>query len=252
MKFITGKPAAVIGENLVVADVHVGFEFELQKKGVRITPQPKELAQEFNALLKQCKARNLVVLGDFKHDVGGFEQRERKIVEEFRRELLAENLIVVKGNHDSLLEKVQGITVIPAEGIVLREGNKSFGLHHGHAWPAKELFSCDYLLMGNNHPAIEFRDSLGSRWVQKAWVHGAIKAKGGNAALAEQRGVKGGKKAIVFPAFSSLYAGTPFNRVENFELLGPLFKNNLFDLQNALAYSLDGVKLGKISELRKS
>lgn len=249
MKFVSGKPAAVIGENLVVADVHAGFEFELQKKGVRIAPQPKALAKEFNELLEESGCKNVVVLGDFKHDVHGFEQRERRLVQEFCGNLNAK-LIVIKGNHDSMLEESAFLKVAPVEGIVLREGGKSFGLHHGHAWPAKELFSCDFLLMGNNHPAVEFRDSLGFRWVQKAWVHGELKVNNANKKIAAEKGVANKQEAIVFPAFSSLYAGTPFNRVENFELLGPLFKNNFFDLPNAVAYNLGGVKLGKISGLK--
>ncbi len=250
MQFIANAPAAVIGEWLVVSDVHLGFEFELQSKGVRLWPDAKASAAEFNRLLAESGCTKVAVLGDFKHDVRGFASREKRLVSDFCAMVDAKDIIVVKGNHDSSLVGYNKLQVKPATGIVLTIDGKSYGLHHGHAWPDPKLFKCDYLLMGNNHPAIEFSDSLGFNWVKKAWVHGAIKIGKANRALVAPRGVVAGQIAIVFPAFSQLYPGTPFNRLDSFELLGPLFKSRLFDLDNAKAIGLDGVRLGRIKDLR--
>ncbi len=249
VKFVSGQPAAVVADYLVVADLHLGFEFELQRRGVRIAPSPAALAAELRGLMRKARCKRLVVMGDFKHDVRGFEARERRVVQEFVAAFAAP-VLVVKGNHDSRLEGVEGLQVAPVGGVVLREGKVSFGLHHGHAWPSPELFQAGTLLAGNNHPAVEFSDSLGFKWLRKAWVLGKVRVNRGNRRVAAERGCRDGQPVVVFPAFSQLYSGTAFNRVDSLELLGPLFQNSLFDLDGAVAVGLDGVRLGVIRNLR--
>ncbi len=244
MKFVVNAPAAVVGAALVVSDVHLGIEYELQQKGVRLFPQPKKEAKKFNDLLRKTHATELVVLGDLKHDCRGFEEREKKMMAEFLAHLNAEKTVVCKGNHDSQLEEISGIQVVGPQGFVLRSGKVSYGLHHGHAWPGRELLKADFLLMGNNHPTIEFVDASGHRTQEKAWVKGEIKQS-------KKFGTTK-QKAIVFPAFSQLSGGTAFNRHACNEMLGPLFKNNLFDLEHAEAFLLNGVRLGRIKDLRKA
>lgn len=251
MDFVAGAAAAVIGRRLVISDLHLAQEYQLQEKGFLINPNPAKTAEPIRKLIDKTKAHELWVLGDFKHDSRNYTAREQRVVKDFV-DALGVPVTVVKGNHDSLLEK-GGVTVVPAHGVVITEKGESFGLHHGHTWPLPELFAADWLLMGNNHPTIELRDANGFRWVEKAWIVGGIKVNKRDAEqkkLAAEHGVADGQKSIVFPAFSELYLGTAFNVATPGHLLGPLFKNNLFDVENAQAILLNGVRAGRIKDLR--
>ncbi len=243
MKFIANTPAAVVGNAVVAADVHLGLEYELQEHGLRLFPKPRKVAEEFNKLLKKFGAGELIILGDLKHDCRGFEEREKRMMKEFLAHLKAERVIVCKGNHDSQLEEISGIELVPAGGFVYESEGRTYGCHHGHAWPAKELFDADSLLMGNNHPAIAFVDGLGHRREEKAWVKGELKAS-------KKFGTRR-QDAIVFPAYSKLSGGIAFNTHRESGLLGPLFNNGLFDLEAAEAFLLSGVRLGRIGDLRR-
>ena len=56
------------------------------------------------------------------------------------------------------------------------------------------------------------------------------------------------EKFIVIPAFNRMLGGSPVN-VEKEDLLGPLLNSKLTDIDNAQIYLLDGVNLGKRSDL---
>ncbi len=215
MKLVAGAPAAVIGERLIIADVHLGIAFELKKKGVNIGSREKPEARKINELLESTRTRELWVLGDLKHDVRGFEKQERFMMYRFLKELNAEKVFVVKGNHDSLLEKMPGITVLPPQGTVIKEAGKKYGLVHGHAAPSQEVFGVSRILCGHQHPRYAFKDSLGA-WSVPCWV-------------------KAGK-ILVFPAFGELSGGANANKKR---FLGPLLKNP----GKTVFYGLDGVKI---------
>jgi hypothetical protein len=247
MKFLSGKPAMSLEGALIISDLHLGMEFELRKKGVRLPLQHKKLANEVNSLLKQSRAKQFIVLGDVKHDVYGFWEREKMVLREFFESLACEKILVLKGNHDGNLEelRVEGkdFEVAPAEGVVYA---KKYGLIHGHAWPAQELLETDFLLMGHNQPVVEFCAN-GFCWRERAWIVG-------NMVENKRHGTRKKQKTIIFPAFNPLSGGQAFNSNKlgkGEEFLGPLLKNNLVDLGNAHAFLLNGIDLGKLRDLRK-
>lgn len=242
MKFAYGQAAAVIGKHVVVSDLHLGIEFAAREKKIMLPLQHKRLARELNALLSEFGANEIVVLGDFKHDVFGFEEREKRLVGEFLDSLDCSSVVVIKGNHDSQLESYSfgKLAVEPPQGIVLREGEKKIGLCHGHAWPSPEVLAADVLCFGHQHPAIRFREKKSS-WSQRAWIVGEMKAS-------KKFGTRK-QRVVWFPAFNSIVGSASVNSGER--LLGPFFANNLFDLNKATAFSLSGLRLGKIKSLRK-
>ncbi|OIO25003.1 hypothetical protein AUJ14_05175 [Candidatus Micrarchaeota archaeon CG1_02_55_22] len=251
MEFVSGSAACRIGKKLVISDLHLALEFELQEKGFLVNPDSARTARPIRALMRKARCSELWVLGDFKHDSRHYTHREQDVVKDFVN-ALGFPVTVVKGNHDSLLEK-SNVTVIPAHGTIIKEKNVSYGLHHGHTWPAPELFAADWLLMGNNHPTVELRDDNRFRWIEKAWIIGELKVGKRDAEqrkLAKEHGVVDGQKALVFPAFSELYLGTSFNVAPQSRLLGPLFKNGLFDVDGSQAILLNGVRAGRITDLR--
>ncbi|MBI4399476.1 phosphoesterase, partial [Candidatus Micrarchaeota archaeon] len=159
------------------------------------------------------------------HELPNFLKDLQKLVE----------VIIVKGNHDGNIERFSGeVKVYGAGGLKVSD----LGIVHGHAWPSEEVMKSKYLVMGHNHPQVEFRDKLGRRYAEKAWVIGSLK--------------EGKIKVIVMPAFNPLVGGISFNRVECNQLLGPIFKNELFKLEDAKVRLLNGIELGKIKNLKVS
>jgi len=250
MKFVANAPALQLGAILVVADLHLGIEYEFRKRGAAIGPQHLSAAAELNNLKKKTGAKHLVVLGDLKHDVAGMDEQEEEMLREFFAALEFKQTIVCKGNHDSGIERLEGdsIRLVGPEGFVLDAENTRFGLCHGHAWPSEQLFQSRCLITAHNHPQIEFTDSLGSRASLPAWIIGELHES--EDPTIQARGVREGQQCIVMPAFGKLCGGSSFNRVPSSQLLGPLFTNSLFDVENARAHSLQGTDLGRISSLR--
>ena len=223
MKFIHGKPAAAIGKTLLIADLHLGFEYELRQKGVLVELQYRAVAKEINALLKQTRCTELVVIGDAKHDVYGFEDKEQRMMRAFFS-LVKVKATVVKGNHDSQLEKLEGIRVTKPEGILMRD----VLLLHGHALPKEEdLKKAKTILMAHEHPLIELGEKK-YKWSDKAWIIGR----------------HSGKRFVIFPHFGRLISGRPFNKGGH---LTPLLSQEECD--DAEAIMLNGARLGKVGNL---
>jgi len=242
LKFVVGEPAAVVGENLVISDAHVGVELELQAKGIEVSNYALE-AQRLNALLKQTKAKRIIVLGDFKHDVYGFGNKEMWVLRKFLRLVECKNITVIKGNHDSQLESFNEITLVEARGLLLEAEGKKYGLFHGHALPSREVLEkADVFLLGNTHPLVEISEGGrgGGRFAYstRVWLVGKTKAN-------EKLGLKKGRKWVLFPAFGSMAGGVAINKTRN---LGPFLKKENADLPNAELFLLSGTKVGRMKD----
>ncbi|MBI4406359.1 hypothetical protein HY571_00410 [Candidatus Micrarchaeota archaeon] len=238
MKFLTNKPACVIGEKLVISELHFGIELDLQRRGVNTQLSPHKYASELNKLKTLGKATELLVLGDFKHTITGFDQRERNAFNEFIHGLHFKKITVVKGNHDSRLEEMASpfphFEVFPASGMCFKHGKTTYGAFHGHANPSSEVLKADVLLVGHNHAGIQIGKGDFAKTLS-AWVI---------APFAEHQ------KLISFPSFNPLSGAMPFNAVQQKELHGPIFKDNRLDLKNAEVVLLSGQRLGKLKHLQ--
>ncbi|MFH1780285.1 MAG: metallophosphoesterase [Candidatus Micrarchaeota archaeon] len=236
MKFVVGEPAVMIGSTLIVSDVHLGMELELQDKGFQVKDYWRMEVKRLNALISRTKAKKIIVLGDFKHDYYGLKNRESRLLTSFLRELSVP-LTIIKGNHDSGLQDLPGVTLIEPSGLVVTHAGDSYGLFHGHALPSKEVLESDFLLAGNIHPIIKLEEAEGFVFFDKVFL--VASALRGN-----KLKIKG--KLVVFPAFSELVGGFPVNKRE---LRGPLFSRKLFNLPKASVFLLSGLKLGSLKDL---
>ncbi len=248
MRFIVGEPAAVIGSTLLVADSHLGIEFAFRQRGIFIPLQEKKAARRIASLARKHSCDEIVVVGDCKHDVYGFELQEKRMMRDFLAALRENNprigrFTVVKGNHDSQLDELSkedsAFEVIPPQGFVLRDGSESYGVFHGHAWPSEEVLKAKRLLCGHLHPLFELSDKAGA-WRVPCWLVGKTKPNKKFKTLA--------RECVIFPAFGALSGGTVVNRQR---CIGVLFENDLFDLARARVFSLDGLQLG-IAGARKT
>ena len=250
IRFIKDFPALFIEEKkiLAIADLHIGLQYELSKSGINIPSQTKKMKENIDYLLNLTKASILVVLGDIKHKVPGMSWQEIKDVPKLFEYLSSKvKVIICKGNHDDHIEKIipKRVKIHTSKGFKI----KNFGFNHGHAWPSKELMTCDYLIISHTHPTIQFADKFGYRIVEPVWIKGKIDQE----KIKERYKVKktGKLEVIIMPAFNNLLGGTPVNvKTTSNELLGPLLKNNFVNLDKSQLYLLDGTYLGMLKNIR--
>jgi putative SbcD/Mre11-related phosphoesterase len=250
ISFVTDYPAVFIRDEgiLAIADVQIGFEQEIFKKGVTIQPQIDKFVKTVNRLLDMTGAKKLVVVGDIKHKVPGITLREERHVARFFSEFEKKvKLILVKGNHDTDLEKVvpDHVDVYDSKGV--RIGN--YGFFHGHGWPDKDLTQCDWLFMGHLQPGVEFRDSMGYRNVHQVWVRGNLD----KAVVKKHYGVSktGEMNYVIIPAFNPLLGSGILNSDNGKDYSISFMAGKSMRLKDADVYLLDGSSLGKVRSLKK-
>ncbi|MCX9074842.1 MAG: metallophosphoesterase [Candidatus Methanoperedens sp.] len=249
---LLNEPALVVENSLkvlVVADVHLGIEWELYHRGISIPSQVEKRKKRICEYVRKVRPERIVLLGDIKHNVPRTSWQEKREVPEFLTELSSSaHVEIVPGNHDSDIEELipENVTVHGMRGLVL----DGVGYFHGHTWPDIELLSASHVVMSHNHPAIRFTDPLGHGvsepvWIRTHFIENAIKEH--YSELDEWKD----PEVIIMPAFNELCGGIPFNESIHEELLGPVFANHAVELENARAYLLDGTDLGTVGSLKK-
>ena len=248
MKFIKKFPVLFTPEikALVIADLHIGISYELYKSGIHIPSRVKDMKKTIEKLIKQTKAKRLIILGDVKHDVPGISVQEMREIPEFLKALSKKIRVeICLGNHDTYLKEIlpEEIKLHGTKGFKI----KNFGFNHGHAWPSKELMTCDHLIIAHTHPTIQFTDKFGYRIVEPVWIKSNIDQE----KIKERYKLKktGKLEIIIIPAFNKLLGGTAVNvKITSDELLGPLLKNDFIYMDDAELYLLDGTYIGKLKD----
>jgi putative SbcD/Mre11-related phosphoesterase len=245
MRFVTGEPALVVGDALVVADLHIGIEAEFRRAGVHVPSQTKAMVERLDRLIERTGAKRLVIIGDVKHRVPGTSFQELKELPGFFLHLSRKVKVeVVPGNHDTNLKALAPKAVIhPSAGVMAGDA----WLCHGHAWPPAGFLKARYIIIGHSHPQFEFRNSLGYRWLEPVWVKAPFRRQ----ALARRfKTASKGRlpELIVMPSFNPFAGGAAVNRErKQEELLGPVIK--AADMGKAEVSLLDGTLLGKVKNL---
>lgn len=260
---------------LVVGDLHIGWEVTLAQQGIHVPSQTGRLLEKLSQVIQAANPTRLVFLGDVKHTVVGAEIEEWRDVPEFFEKVveLVPQVEIIQGNHDGNLEPLtpRQVKFFPATGLALWE---TFGLFHGHAWPAPELMGCETLIMGHLHPAVVFVDALGYRMTRPVWVRSScdpqklakgvlraanVKVKTNPlATLKETFRLEARTTRCVFvPPFNDFLGGRPVNTKTRRptgklidEQLGPLLKGEVVDFESAEVHLLDGTYLGTVGQLR--
>ncbi len=280
VKPVADQPALLLekdGERvLVIADLHLGWEVTLARKGIHVPSQVPRLLAKLRKVLDDTRPQQLVLLGDVKHAVAKVELEEWKYVPEFFEKLieLIQTVHVIPGNHDGNLEPLTPPSVKIGRSTGLTFWN-SVGLFHGHAWPSPSLLGCKYLVMGHLHPVVVFKDPLGFRITRQVWLraksnglklaegvlkHQDVKYEGNPAEMFGQKFGLGVADAdcIIMPSFNDYLGGQPINRTRSegwselfSEYMGPVLRSGAIDFENGEAYLFDGTFLGKVSDLRE-
>lgn len=224
LKFVKGEPALIIGKSLVVADLHLGLEYELDASGFKIPDQAGAMYRRVAALLGESGCDEVVVLGDIKHTIVRPLPEAQQSVFNFVEKLgRIAKVTLVQGNHDGGLK--QRFPQMVASGGLDKGGAWLF---HGHAAPAK---TAKTMVMGHMHPVVEFHDSVGGRVSERAWLRCPLKKPAGGV-------------LYVMPAFNPLLGGADVRR----GISGPMRQK--IDYKASEIYLLDGLYVGEVGDLK--
>jgi putative SbcD/Mre11-related phosphoesterase len=178
---------------LVVGDLHLGYEEMLNRSGVFVSRQMfDEMILDFKAIFVEVgHVDKVILLGDVKHDFGGISRQEwndvTSILDYFKT--VADEIVIVKGNHDSILEPI-----VKKKEIKLKEHYiwKKFCFMHGHQ-DIKEAYGkeIEYWVIGHAHPAIKLQEGAKVE-KYKCFLSGKYK----------------GKKIIILPSFIDYNVGS--------------------------------------------
>jgi putative SbcD/Mre11-related phosphoesterase len=251
LEFVTGEQALKVGKTLVVSDLHIGIEYRYRRDGISLPSQSGRMYSRIENLIRQTKAKRLLILGDVKHKVPGTSfQEEREIPGFFRKILELARVEVVPGNHDGGLEKLlpSQVVVHPSKGVML---DRTW-FCHGHAWPDEGFLKAREVVVGHNHSGVEFRDKLGYRWIEPVWIRTRFERKG----LLERYSIKRGTdlpELVLIPVFNEFSGLVAANRkranVSKYlsKDMGPLLRVAL--KKEAGIFMLDGTHLGNLKDL---
>lgn len=246
--------ALLLGDTLIISDVHIGFEEALNKQGLLVPRDhfPRLIARMENIFArlqnppttektdktpqqpKQQKLKQIIVNGDLKHEFGTISEQEWRHTLKFLDFLAqhCEKIILVKGNHDTILgpiAKKRGIEV--HDYILMGHNGHNVLVCHGDKLPPEEMIKKSRLIIiGHEHPSVALRS--GSRVEKyKCFYVGHYR----------------GRKLIVLPSLNLLTEGSA---LMHDDVLSPFLKQRLDDFE-VFVVEDKVYKFGKLGALRK-
>jgi len=278
LNLLLPHPAALVKtlktKTLLIADPHLGWEVQLQEKGIHIPSQTVKILDKLIAIITEYKPDRLVILGDVKYTVVSHEFGEWHDIPDFFEKLESwiGSIAVVRGNHDANLEPLlpENVEFLPATGAVVSD----VGVFHGHKWPSPALLGCKTLVMGHLHPVVVFRDPTGCKITRQIWM----KAKCDTETLARillqksKLKIEGSvietlkkhynikpktEEIFIMPSFNDFLGGRPVNETRPMKeigsevSIGPVLRSEAVDVDEAEIYLLDGTYLGSLKQLRQ-
>lgn len=226
------RNSLLVGKTLVIADLHLGQDESMTRKGVLIPKfQFKDIEKELNLIISKKQPEELVITGDLKHEFGSILDTEwRNIIKLFDMILTkCKQVTVLKGNHDVMLRPIARKANMQIKKSLLLG---KVLLIHGDIVPSKELLDkAEIIIIGHEHPAISLtKDNRVERF--KCFIKGEYKKK----------------ILIVMPSFNPLTVGTD---VLYEKMLSPLLKDSLNEFEVFVPSENEVLYFGKIKDLRK-
>jgi len=224
-----------IGNNLIIADTHIGYEEAINKQGILIPRfQFREITEKLERIFQCCKLPidTFILNGDVKHEFGTIsetEWRDTLALLDFIGSRI-KRIVIVKGNHDTIIGPIaekRDIQLVRQH--IIKSGRQRILLIHGHIIPER-LPACDVIIIGHQHPAITLRDGVRSE-LYKCFLKGKYKKR----------------DIIVIPAFTLVSEGTDILR----ETLSPFLEQ---DIDDFYVYPVaDSVyEFGRVRDMRMS
>jgi len=192
---------------LVLSDFHIGYEEELNKKGILVPrAQYKDVIDRLELIFSKVKPEIIVINGDLKHEFGAISKQEWKetmrLIDYLERK---GKLVLIKGNHDTILgpiadkKEIRIVDELFVDDILIT---------HGHKIPERLAST---ILIAHEHPAVKIRSDVRAE-KYKCYLKGRYK----------------GKTLLVQPSFNLLLEGTD---VSSEALLSPFLEQDLSNFQ---------------------
>jgi len=148
---------------LAIGDLHIGYDYMLKQSGILVPErQIDEILSNLKSIIKEAKnqgvLKKIVFLGDIKHSFG-FEFEEmselRKIFDFLKKEVTEKNIILIKGNHDTMdYTKDKTMKPFHIDGeIFFTHGHENF----------LEMFDpkIKFVVSGHLHPSVSITEKPG-------------------------------------------------------------------------------------------
>jgi uncharacterized protein len=211
MKLLKGIEAVdlclLVDDTLIIGDVHIGYEEELNKKGILIPRISfNEVIQRLSRIFKKVFVNKIILLGDLKHEFGTISETEwrntLRLVDFLSKH--CNDLILLKGNHDTILEPILSKRDLIVKDYVVLDG---ILFCHGDRLVSelgvKEKFNT--IIIGHEHPAVTI-GTVTRKERYKCFLVGKFEKK----------------NLVVVPSFNLLTEGT---NVLRDRLLSPFLKD---------------------------
>jgi uncharacterized protein len=237
IRFVYDEPAMIAksgrSEYLVIADLHIGMEIRLSKRGVHLFNATDRMAERVIRIMRDFSLRNLIILGDVKDSILYPERAEIGLLKNFFSQIADFNVSIVGGNHDAHLGEIINRDV--QKELVVGK----FGFIHGNRNPTEKMMMLDYIVSAHDHIAVSIREKSGVVYEQKAWALYKLNRKG---AKTSYENFNGRIRLISMPAFNDLIMGTSIDRSSK-NMLNPLISNNVFDYKSVEVRNLAGQRI---------
>ena len=170
---ITNEPVLLFKNEkmLVFSDLHLGIENQLLGQGLITKSRSDEIIKKFFSVCEIHNPKQIIIIGDVKHNIPSSTIQERKDVKMFLSAIRDYRKVhIIPGNHDGNIKKIisEEIILHPSTGFVL----KDIGFVHGHCWPNEKIMQCKEIVMGHTHPTVMFLERLNFKTFEPCWVRG--------------------------------------------------------------------------------
>ncbi len=153
--------AIMLKDNLILSDIHIGYEEALNLKGVLLPRlQFRDIIKDLDRIFDDIpiKIKNIIIDGDLKHEFGKISETEwrhaLKLIDYLKKK--SERVILIKGNHDTILGPLAGKRRVK---IVENMRIDDTLILHGDRIPdKKDLSGINTIIIGHEHPAITLKD----------------------------------------------------------------------------------------------
>jgi len=239
---ILNEPALFIKNKkiLVIADLHIGIEKEFREKGLNIPSQTQSMIDKIKEICNIYKPKDIMILGDIKHNIPSSTFQERKDVKNFLE--IVENLglvHIIPGNHDGNIKNYcsDKIKIHQSIGFI----HENIGFFHGHRWPNQDIMNCDQIIFGHTHPTIMFTDRLGYNIFEPCWIRGNLVLN----KVKKRYSISKNPQYLIIPTFNQFCGGVSVNKQG---INGPMKK--LINIDKADVHLIDGTFLGKVKDIK--
>ena len=239
-RLVSSKPALILeGEsrNLIVADLHIGFEADLAAKNIFVGKNTtiNDMISEICKIIDETKPDSLILLGDVKSSIKSISKNEWDEIPLFFDKVGKKvEIVLIPGNHDSNIQRLvpDGVTLVSSTGLVV----ENTLLTHGHTLPSKNFSHVDKIIMGHVHPVFFKEDSVLNG--QRVWV--SIKTEKQKIFSSSS----GEIEIIIVPSFNKYFYATHKKKYK--KSISPIIEK-IKKKSSAKIVTLDGAVIGNES-----